>query len=73
MAAERADLEWKVKLAVTELLAEAEDAAIRLQLDHATLGKINIVIGDDEFLRNQASGDAPDLRLPPSEQGTGPN
>jgi hypothetical protein len=73
MTGERTDLEWKVKLAVTDLLAGADGAAIRLQLDHGTLGKINIVIGDDEFLRSQASGDPLDLPVSPSEQRTGPN
>jgi hypothetical protein len=55
------DLEWKVKLAVSDLLTAAHGAA-RLQLNHAVLGKINIVIGDDEFLLSQASG-AEQLRL----------
>ena len=53
MRNERSNAEWKVKLAVMELLTQHPEAGFRLQVDHATLGPVEIVVGNEEFMRGE--------------------
>ena len=58
MRNERSNSEWKVKLAVMELLSQSPGSGFRLHVDHATLGPVEIVVGNEEYLRG-ATADCP--------------